>query len=272
MSKGFQPTGGNLLVNSEDYDKAVATDPDVSRYMRLFTQARDFIIGKRGYIIWVDDGDLPEVAKHPFLRERITANRAWRHKQSESGDAYKLRDRPHRPREAAAFVDGSDYLLVPLHSSARRTYVPVAFVENASIIPGNGVGFIPTDDRSLFGIMISRIHTQWLAVAGGRIRADYRYGSDTVYNTFPSAPLSAAQSEEIADLASAVITERARLMEKGYSLEDMYEPDNAIFYPALLSAHAALDQAVSAIYKIDPSSSDSEIQLALFHRYIESHK
>lgn len=269
MSKGFQPTGGALLVDAKTYDEETSKDPRISPYIRRFTQAKQFITDERSYIIWLYDEDLPAVADIPFLRTRVEASAEFRtNSKIKTGDAYKLRNRPHRPRETSAFVDNTDYLLIPRHTTHRRRYVPIGFVEKAEIIPGDAASFVPTSDRYIMGVLISRLHTLWLSIAGGRIREDFRYGSDTVYNTFPWVHCSDEKRITIADLTTAVINERKRLA--GRTLEEMYDPSNARFFPSLINAHEALDKFVYETYGIQDTEDESAVQTQLFEMYLKA--
>ncbi|MGN5995492.1 DNA methyltransferase [Corynebacterium striatum] len=272
MSKGFQPTdNGNLLIDAGTYDAELARDPGLEPFIRRFTQAKQFINGTRAYIIWVHNNDLPDVAAHRFLRERIEKNEEWRSEQSESGDAFKLKDSAHRPREASAFVDSSDYILIPRHTSHLRKYIPIDLIKNSSMIPGDAVSFIPSDDRYVLGLLISRMCTLWLDIAGGRIRQDYRFGSDTVYNTMPLPIADTTTRDEIASLAQRVLDERAKLAQRGKTLEAMYKPGDSRYYPDLFEAHVALDTAVATAYGTSNDLDDSELQLFLFNKYLEAH-
>lgn len=268
MSKGFQPTdNGNLLISAKEYDEAVEQNPRVEPYIRRFTQARQFIIGERAYIIWLADEELPKVVDLPFIRERIEANREYREGATAvTSDAYKLRDRPHRPREVRAFRDNEDYLLVPRHTSHRRRYVPIGFVEKAEIVPGDATSFIPTADRFVMGMLVSRLFTLWLDIAGGRIREDYRFGSDTVYNTFPWAEINDQQRESIATYASEVIEQRRKT---NASLDKIYNPANETFYPGVYKAHQELDRAVYTAYGLRGDETGAEVQTRLFELYLE---
>lgn len=275
MSKGFQPTDdGNLLIDQETYDTEVARDPSITKYIRRFTQARQYIEGTPAYIIWVSDYDLPDIARHPFLDKRIKSTAEFRsHKDRPvKGDAYKLKDCPHRPRPANAFVDNKDYLLVPLHTSHRRRYVPIGFVEKAEMIPGNGVGFVPTEDKALFGLLVSRLLTLWLDMTGGRLRADYRFGTDTVYNTLPVARFTNEDSNRIKKCAEAVLAERQELASRGKSLEMMYKPGDELYYPNLFKAHQELDRAVYAAYGLPADISEKDVQVFLFNEYLKGDK
>lgn len=268
MSKGFQPTGQSLLVSAADYDQAVADDPRVRRFMRRFTQAKQFIEDVRAYIVWVSDDDLPTVIDIPFIRDRIESNRRYRENARPiTGDAYKYRNIPHRPRDVKAFRDNEDYLLVPRHTSHRRRYVPIGFVEQASIIPGDATSFIPTADCYVMGMLVSRLFTLWLDIAGGRIREDYRFGSDTVYNTFPWRVVSREQHDAIAECAADVISERRKT---NAPLDKIYDPANVSFFPRVYDAHRALDRCVYNIYGLDGSESKEEIQVELLRLYLES--
>ncbi|WP_311199975.1 DNA methyltransferase [Corynebacterium amycolatum] len=275
MSKGFQPTdNGNLLVDKATYDAEVALDPGIAKYIRRFTQARQYIEGETAYIIWVSDDDLPDIAAHPFLNRRIKANKEYRSHDNrpKAGDAYKLKDKPHRPRPAGAFVDNKDYLLIPRHTSHRRRYIPIGFVEKAKTIPGDATSFIPTDDKVVFGLLVSRLMTLWLDMTGGRLRADYRFGSDTVYNTLPVLNFTVEDRARITECAEKILAERQKLIDRGKSLEMMYKPGDELYYPRLFDAHDQLDKAVYKAYGLPIDINEKDVQVFLFNEYLKSNK
>lgn len=45
----------------------------------------------------------------------------------------------------------------------------------------------------IFGILSSKMHMAWLKVVGGRLKNDYRYSVQLVYNTFPFPKITEAK-------------------------------------------------------------------------------
>ncbi|HQN80697.1 MAG TPA: class I SAM-dependent DNA methyltransferase, partial [Kiritimatiellia bacterium] len=74
-------------------------------------------------------------------------------------------------------------------------------------------------------MLTSAMHMAWMRQVGGRLKSDYRYTGNTVYNTFPWPEKIADERQlEIERLAQAVLDERARHLEKGATLADLYDP------------------------------------------------
>ena len=54
-----------------------------------------------------------------------------------------------------------------------------------SAICGDANSMIPHSSLYHFGILISNVHMAWVRAVCGRIKSDYRYSNDVVYNNFP---------------------------------------------------------------------------------------
>jgi hypothetical protein len=84
----------------------------------------------------------------------------------------------------------------------------------------------------------------WARAVCGRLKSDYRYSKDIVYNNFPWPGATGAQHEEIAALAQGVLDSRAN--HASSSLADLYDP---LTMPKdLLKAHQNLDRTVMKLY------------------------
>lgn len=119
-----------------------------------------------------------------------------------------------------------------------------------------------------FGLLTSTQHMGWVRTVCGRLKGDFRYSAQIVYNNFPW-PVAArqAQRDAIASKAQAVLDARAAFPTSTFAV--LYGPRT--MPPALLKAHQALDRAVDAAYTADggPRSyaSDAERVAFLFTRY-----
>ncbi len=78
----------------------------------------------------------------------------------------------------------TDYILIPRHSSEIRPYVPIGFFDK-DYIASDSCLFIANASLYHFGVMTSQMHTAWVKNICGRIKSDYRYSNDLVYNNFP---------------------------------------------------------------------------------------
>ncbi|MBR6340137.1 MAG: methylase [Alloprevotella sp.] len=105
----------------------------------------------------------------------------------------------------------------------------------------------------------------WMRAVCGRLKSDFRYSKDVVYNNFPWPHRSAGAPANIASTAQAILDARALYPDS--SLADLY--DELTMPPELRRAHAANDRAVLAAYGLPPNATDDEILTHLFTMYNE---
>jgi hypothetical protein len=108
------------------------------------------------------------------------------------------------------------------------------------------------------------MHMAWVKTVCGRLKSDFRYSKDIVYNNFPwPTDLTDTQKAKIEKCAQAVLDARAQFKES--SLADLYHP---LTMPAtLVKAHQALDKAVDAAYRKAPFDTEMQRLEFLFERY-----
>ena len=108
----------------------------------------------------------------------------------------------------------------------------------------DAVQIIPDAKIYHFGIMMSNVHMAWTRAVCGRIKSDYRYSKDVVYNNFPWPTPTDTQKTKIEQTAQAILDARARYPES--SLADLY--DELTMPPELRKAHQDNDRAVMQAY------------------------
>ena len=91
---------------------------------------------------------------------------------------------------------------------------------------------------------MSNIHNAWMRTVCGRIKSDYRYSVNVVYNNFPWPKPTDAQKARIEQTAQAILD--ARALYPDASLADHY--DELTMPPELRKAHQQNDRAVMAAY------------------------
>ena len=94
--------------------------------------------------------------------------------------------------------------------------------------------------------MRSNVHMAQVRAVCGRLKSDYRYSKDIVYNNFPWLAVTDAQKIEIEKLVQVVLDARAEYPDS--TLADMYCETSMLFHTALLNAHRELDRAVMKLY------------------------
>ncbi|MCV0021830.1 class I SAM-dependent DNA methyltransferase, partial [Mobiluncus curtisii] len=262
MTYGFKPAdGGFLLLSPEERDEFLASEPEAEKWIRPFVTAKEFISGKQRYCLWLPEITPDQLAALPKVRARVQACRQWRLEQVQTGDAYKLADRPHLLRPTSKFKEGI-YIVIPRHSSERRKYVPLGFLDSQTI-PGDSVSIVPNADIYLFGVLMSQTHNAWMRAVAGRLKSDYRYSSDIVYNNFVWPDAAPAQRERIEHTAQGIL--EARSLYPDASLATLYDPD--LMPVELRAAHRENDRAVEAAYGLPAESDEAGIVSHLFALY-----
>ena len=138
---------------------------------------------------------------------------------------------------------------------------------NGDTIPTNQVQIIPDATLYHFGILESNVHMAWMRAVCGRLKSDYRYSKDIVYNNFPWPTPTDEQKSKITATAQAILDARALYPDS--SLADLY--DELTMPAELRRAHQDNDRAVIAAYGWKASSHFTESQCVaeLFKMYQE---
>jgi hypothetical protein len=219
----------------------------------------EFINDKRRWCLWLVGVSASELRQMPEVMKRIAACKRDRENAPDEGRR-KLAATPALFREQN--TSDVDYIVVPKVSTENRRYIPIGYVP-AATIASDLLFLIPNVTLYHFGILTSNVHMAWVRAVCGRLKSDYRYSKDIVYNNFPWPDANDGQKTAIAGLAQAVLD--ARKQEPG-SLADLYDP---IAMPsALLNAHRELDRAVMGLYGFSVKDMDEVACVAaLIERY-----
>lgn len=130
----------------------------------------------------------------------------------------------------------------------------------------NQVNLIPNTSLFHFGVLESNVHMAWMRVVCGRLKSDYRYSKDIVYNNFPWPTSTDAQKVKIEQTAQAILDARA-LYPDG-SLADLY--DELTMPSELRKAHRENDKAVMEAYGFNwRTMTESDCVAELFTMYQE---
>ena len=251
--------GGNYLFSEEEMKAFVKKEPSSEKYFRKWLGADEFINRSFRYCLWLGDCSPNELRSMPECYKRVQAVREYR-LASKSAGTRKIADTPTR-FHVENFPKGN-YLLVPSTSSENRQYVPIGFLD-ASIIASNATHLIPNATLYHFGVLTSNVHNTWMRAVAGRLKSDYRYSKDIVYNNFPWCAPTDAQKAKIEQTAQAILDARTKYPDS--SLADLY--DEATMPLDLRKAHAANDKAVMTAYGFAPKLTETEIVVELFALY-----
>jgi hypothetical protein len=254
--------GGFYLFNEEERKEFIEKEPASSIYFHPFLGAAEFIHQTPRYCLWLGNCSPAELHKMPHCLERVAAVREYR-KASPSDGTKKLADTPTRFH--VENMPNTTYILVPRHSSENRRYIPMGFL-TPDILTSDAVQIIPNATLYHFGILESNVHMAWMRAVCGRIKSDYRYSKDVVYNNFPWPNPTEEQKAKIEQTAQAILD--ARALYPNSSLADLY--DELTMPIELRKAHQENDRAVMAAYGLDVKSmTESKCVSELFKLYQE---
>lgn len=254
---------GNYLFEKDEMEAFIKLEPKSAPYFKPWYGAREFINQKPRYCLWLGDCSPSELRKMPNCMKRVTAVREFR-LASKSAGTRKIADKPTR-FHVENMPEGT-YIVIPRHSSENRRYIPFGFL-NGNSLCGDAVQIMPDATIYHFGILTSGVHNAWMRTVAGRLKSDYRYSKDIVYNNFPWPEPTEGQRAAIEKTAQAILD--ARALYPDASLADLY--DEVLMPPELRKAHQYNDQAVLAAYGItkkDPAyTSESACVAMLMKRY-----
>ncbi|OFW18613.1 MAG: methylase [Acidobacteria bacterium RIFCSPLOWO2_02_FULL_65_29] len=261
MRYGNMPRdGGNLLLDEKEREFLLAEESDARPYVRRFVGAEDFLQGFRRYCLWLKDATPDALRRLPRIYERVAKVREFR-LASRAASTRKFAGTPGLFCQIAQ--PDTNYLLVPRHSSETRSRIPVGFFPPSDIVADSCL-CVPEATLYHFGIMMSAMHMAWVRYTCGRLKSDYRYSKDIVYNNFPwPCDPGDKQVKSIEEAAQGVLDARAKFPDS--ALADLYDP--LTMPPDLTKAHQALDRAVDAAYGKKSFTSDAERVAFLFELY-----
>jgi hypothetical protein len=257
--KGNQPTdGGFLILSEEEKDKYLIEEPKGEKFIKHLVSGKEFLNGENRYCFWIIDS-FNEIRNLPVLQERINQVKEMRLKSS-FADTRKLADRPYQFRD---LKNPSSFIVIPATSSENRKYIPFGFLDG-NYIPSNSVYIIADASLFHFGILMSSMHMAWIKNICGRLKSDFRYSKDIVYNNFPWPNIPSEKQIKAIEKASQEVL-KVRLGFPKYSLADLYAP--LAMPPALVKAHNELDKAVDLGYRSQPFTSEANRMVFLFELY-----
>ena len=246
--------GGYYLFEKEEMEEFIKKEPEAKKYFRPWYGSKEFINRSPRYCLWLGECSPAELRKLPLCMERVREVKEYR-LQSTSAGTVKLAERPTRFH--VENMPKGQYIVIPEVSSQRRRYVPMGFF-TPNIFCSNLVKIIPDATLYHFGVLTSNVHMAWMRVVCGRLKSDYRYSKDIVYNNFPWPEPSTQQRQKIEQTAQAILDARALYPDS--SLADLY--DELTMPPELRKAHHQNDMAVMQAYGFTKGSEAYKSEVA----------
>ncbi|MBE6339136.1 MAG: class I SAM-dependent DNA methyltransferase [Bacteroidales bacterium] len=256
--------GGNYLFTEEEKNEFVKKEPNAEKYFRKWLGADEFINGWYRWCLWLGDCSPTEIRTMPECLKRVQKVRELR-LASKSEGTRKIADTPTRFH--VENMPSTTYIIIPETSSENRAYVPIGFM-SPNVFCSNAIRLIPSATLYDFGVLTSSVHMAWMRAVCGRLKSDYRYSKDIVYNNFVWPEKIENEKLKIEKTAQAILDARALYPDS--SLADLY--DETLMPVELRKAHRANDEAVLAAYGWASTSghaplSEEEIVARLFELY-----
>lgn len=263
LAFGSMPNdGGSLLLNDKERAELLAVEPTLAPYVRPFVGAEEFINKGSRSCLWLVDVEPQVIRSSHILQEKARTIRAYRAASTREA-TQRLADTPLLFGENRQPT--TNYLLVPGVSSERRHYTPIGFM-TPDIVASNLVFTVPNATLYHFGVLTSAMHMAWLRYTCGRLKSDYRYSKDIVYNNFPWPPNPSDEARQAVEAAAQAVLD-ARAAHPGSTLADLYDP--LAMPPDLRAAHRTLDARVERLYRAKRFAHDTERVQHLFERYAD---
>jgi hypothetical protein len=249
---------GHLIFTEHEKDDFINKEPKSEQFFRKLTGAREMLYGDCRYCLWLV-GLTPEIIQTmPHVSQRVDLVRQERLKAKDKG-ANRLAGRSHEFRDTKT---PPKYIGVPVTTGERREYIPIDFIDDGSI-PAVTIQQISNGELWHFALLSGRMHMAWTRMVAGRLKTDYRYSKDVVYNNFPVPPIRENEKDALNKSARRILLARAAHPDK--TLAGMYDPDKM---PAdLREAHSENDHIVDNLYKNGGFANDEDRLVALFDLY-----
>lgn len=234
---------GNYLFTKEEMENFVLQEPAAKPYFHPFYGAKEFINQQPRYCLWLGDCTPKELRSMPKCLERVEAVKNFR-LNSKSEGTRKLADKPTRFH--VENMPKGKFLVIPQVSSERRRYIPIGYMDD-SVLCSDKVRIMPNATLYHFGVLTSNVHMSWMRTICCRLKSDYSYTVNDVYNNFPWCNPTPEQKATVEQTAQSILD--ARALYPDCSLADLY--DEVTMPPELRKAHQANDRAVMKAYGFD---------------------
>ena len=232
--------GGHLLLTDTEKAELLAKEPGAAPFIKQFMGAQEFIRNEKRWCLWLVDALPSDLKKLPEVMKRVEKVRLFR-EGSVAPSTRKFAATPSLFRDRKL---PSTYLIVPSVSSEARRYIPIGFLTD-DVVPSNLVFTIPDATLYLFGVLTSQMHMAWMRQVCGRLKSDFRYSKDLVYNNFVFPhKATPKQKATVEAKAQQVLDVRAKYPSESFA--DLY----GLAMPLdLVKAHQELDRAVDQCYR-----------------------
>ncbi|MDO9153413.1 MAG: methylase, partial [Paludibacter sp.] len=251
--------GGHLLLSDDEKNEFLLKEPKAEKFIKPLISAFEFLNGQKRWCLWLLDAEPYEIKQMPEALKRVEKVRKFR-LDSVAPSTQKFASTPSLFRDRN---QPDSFIVVPRVSSEKRKYIPMGFFDKNSIVSDTCMA-VSNGTLYHFGVLMSDMHMAWVKSVCGRLKNDYRYSKDIVYNNFPW-PESPSDKliKAIKEKAQKVLDIRSKFSKS--SLAELYNPSIMPF--DLVKAHEDLDKTVDLAYRPQPFTSEANRIEYLFELY-----
>lgn len=262
MTTGNRPSdGGHLIIEDSDYSDFITKEPGAKQYIKRLIGSEEFIKNKKRWCLWLVGVSPTTIKNMPLVYDRVKKCMEARLNSPDKG-RQKLAEKPSLFRETN---NPDTFCVIPKVSSEQRKYIPIGFLTGDTIAT-DLVMIVSDVSLYMFGVLTSNVHMAWMRVVTGRLKSDYRYSTDIVYNNFPWPEPTQEQKTRIEQTAQGILD--ARDLYPNSSLAALY--DNVAMPIELRKAHQANDRAVMQAYGLPvKDTTESDCVAFLMKKYSE---
>ena len=269
ISFGSMPNdGGNFLLTDEEKEELIKQEPLSEKYIKPLLSASEFLNGKNRWCLWLEDLNPNDLKSMPLVKQRVENVKKLREESSREATK-KLAEYPTLFGEIRQ--PKTEYIGIPLNTSGNRIYIPFGYFPK-DFISNNTMSVVAKSSLFHFGVLASIMHMSWIKYICGRIKSDYRYSNELVYNNYPFPKnVSEKQKKAVEEKAQNVLNIRSQFSD--CSLADLYDPLS--MPPNLKKAHQELDKAVDNCYGSKLFKNDKErieFLFGLYEEYLNTQK
>lgn len=261
MFWGNKPTdGGGLILTSDEARTIISNDPASQKFIRPYFGSNEYIRGNKRFCIWVEDGDIKQANEIKALKKRFHDVKEFR-ASSKAKETRPSAKYPYRFRQIQG-EPGGEAIIIPIHTSENRQFLPVGLLPTGSIISNAAYGLYKAPSWSI-SIIASRLHLVWIATVAGKIKNDFRYSNTLGWNTFPLPKLTEKNKADLTRCAEDILL--AREAHFPATIADLYNPET--MPENLRLAHERNDEVLERIYIGRCFKNDTERLEKLFDLY-----
>ena len=266
MTFGNMPLdGGHLLLSDDEKIDLIFKQPTAEKFIFPIISAHEFLNGKNRWCLWLVNASKSDIKSFPEIQKRVDLVKQFRQNSKRIQTIGKA-NKPSLFSEVRDF--GKHFIVIPKVTSESRKYIPIGYFDKNYIVSDTCIS-IPNGNLYHFGILTSGIHMTWVKTVCGRLKSDFRYSKEIVYNNFPW-PENPCQEvmEHIEQAAKKILDIRNHYSNN--SLADLYSQNMPT---DLANAHKALDEIVEKAYcknSLPDEETKIEFLFNLYEKYNNS--